>query len=296
MARISDLETLKKKLNIGKIECQMVWALDNQNGLKGNPLRAFETCLKTICSFEKYKVGRKSYYSIQEIYSVNKTREHRNKVALVGNTNKANKLCIEKDSAVEFVCALLMNKIQYINEHDYRTHISISGWARACGLSSEDEFVQNRLRNLVDKSIEKLQRFEFINVDVKFMACLYGEHMFIREDDFNNYKEKSKICFKNSVGEEISKRYKSYYQFYSLYKWKDREAINKKYWELMNTGIEYVYKVYRLTLNLKDEQLENKYFIRLGEVLWGYIEDNGFEEISINEKIDDFIRNLEQGK
>ena len=75
MAKISDIEAIRKKLVLGEIECKSVWELDNQKKLKGNPLKAFETCLKRICRFEKFKIGRCSYYDIIEIYDVIKERE-----------------------------------------------------------------------------------------------------------------------------------------------------------------------------------------------------------------------------
>lgn len=65
-----------------------------------------------------------------------------------------------------------------------------------------------------------------------------GEHIPITKVEFNEYKEKNKCCFKKSVGENISSRYKSYYQFQKLYKWHDKYLLEEKYWKLMNTEIE----------------------------------------------------------
>lgn len=293
MGKISDIEAIRKKLVIGEIECKLVWELDNQKKLKGNPLKAFETCLKRICRFEKFKSGRFSYYNIIEIYDVIKEREHKNKKALIGNKNKLNKIYFEKGSHVEFVAALIINKIDYFYNKGERGYKSISAWAKIFGLITEDECVQNRIRNLVEISIKKLQKLDFIEIDIKYMACVDNQHGYISEDEFNKYREQSNKCFKEAVGDIISSKYRSYYQFQKLYTWKDKYILNEVYWRLMNSDIEYVYKVYKIIPKFKVEYLECKKYNRLLEVIWGESHDYIFEEKSINDKIHEFILKLE---
>lgn len=292
MGKISDIEAVRKKLVIGEIECKLVWELDNQKKLKGNPLKAFETCLKRTCRFKKFKSGRCSYYDIIEIYDVIKEREHKNKEALLGNKNKLNKICFEKGSDVEFVSALIINKIDYFYNMGERGYKSISAWAKAFGLITEDECVQNRIRNLVEISLKKLQKLDFIEVDIKYMACVDNQHGYISEDEFNKYREQSNKCFKEAVGDIISSKYRSYYQFQKLYTWKDKYILNEVYWRLMNTDIEYVYKVYKIIPKFKMEYLECKKYNRLLEVIWVESHDYIFEETSINDKIYEFILKL----
>lgn len=293
MAKISDIEAIRKKLVLGEIECKSVWELDNQKKLKGNPLKAFETCLKRICRFEKFKIGRCSYYDIIEIYDVIKEREHKNKEALLGNKNKLNKICFEKGSNVEFVAALIMNKIDYFYNMGERGYKSIGAWAKAFGLITEDERVQNRIRNLVEISLKKLQKLDFIEVDIKYMACVSNQHGYISEDEFNKYREQSNKCFKEAVGDRISSKYRSYYQFQKLYTWKDKYILEEVYWRLMNTQIEYVYKVYKISPKFKMEYLECEKYSRLLDVIWGESDYPMIENTSINDKICEFLFKLE---
>lgn len=293
MARISDIEVLKEKLVIGHIECKELWKLDKQEKLKGNSLKAFETCLKRVCKFDKYKVGRNSYYNITEIYDDIKEREHKNKMALIGNKNKKDKICFEKGSDVEFVSALLMNKIEYFYSKGECGYKSISSWAKVCGLHSDNEFVQNRLRNLVEVSLRKLEKLKFLEIDVQFIACIDNQHIYISEDVFSEYREKSKKCFKNAVGENISSRYRSFYQFEKLYKWKDKSILKEDYWRLMNTNIEYVYRVYKIKPIFSFDYLEDKRYLRLIDVIFGDDNEYLFESVSINESINQFIEDIE---
>lgn len=111
-------------------------------------------------------------------------------------------------SDVEFVAALIMNKSKYFYNCEDKNFKSISAWSKICGLISEDEFVQNKLRNLVETAMKKLHKLEFVKVDINFMKCMNNEHSSITQIEFNEYKEKSNSCFKKSVGDEISSRYR----------------------------------------------------------------------------------------
>jgi len=296
VGKISDIKIFKNKIKIGKIEGKLLWELDNQKNLKGNPLKAFETCLKRICSFEKYKIGRNSYYNIIQIYDEIKEREHKNKISLIGNKNRINKIGFEMGSNVEFVAGVLMNKAEYFYNCGDTGFKSISTWVKVCGLISENEFIQNRLRNLVETAIKKLHKLEFVEANIAFMKCENGEHIPITEVEFNEYREKSNFCFKKSVGEKISNRYKSYYQFQKLYKWYDKYLLQNKYWKLMNTEIEYVYKVYKLTPIFKIEHIECKQFNRLLDVVFGDCDEDLLDNTTINENITEFVRSLEEDR
>lgn len=297
MARISNIESVRIQLNIGHIECRKVWALDNQYKLKGNSLKAFETCLNTICNFDKYKEGKLSYYHIKEIYDEALPREHKNKIALIGNKNKLDKICFEEGSDVLFVSALLLNKVDYFNHRGDNGYYSISSWVRMCGLKSENEKVQNRIRNLVEYSINKLSKLGFISVNIQYMECRNGIHSYITKDDFQEYRDKSKLCFISVVNDDIRRRYRSYSQFHSLYKWSDKYLIEDRYWKAMNTDIEYVYRVYKIDIIFKPEFIEDKNYNKLLDTIWGSSEEYMIGGgITINERINEFLWRLESGQ
>ena len=88
MGKIKDIDSLKSQLVLGEVKCRDLWSIDKQSNLKGNPLKAFERSLETICKFYKTKKGRVTYYCIEEIYEINLKRKHKNSVMMLNNKNK----------------------------------------------------------------------------------------------------------------------------------------------------------------------------------------------------------------
>lgn len=78
---------------------------------------------------------------------------------------------------MEFVSALLMNKIDYFYSQGECGYKAISSWAKVCGLYSDNEFVQNRLRNLVEVSLRKLVKLKYLEIDSQFIACIDNQHI-----------------------------------------------------------------------------------------------------------------------
>lgn len=61
----------------------------------------------------------------------------------------------------------------------------------------------------------------------------------------------------------------------------------------MNTQIEYVYKVYKISPKFKMEYLECEKYNRLLDVIWGESDYPVIENTSINDKICEFLFKLE---
>ena len=292
MSKIKDLKKIKENLKIGEVACSDIWELDNQYSLNGNPLKAFETSLRTICNFDKTKIGRKTYYIINDIYKEIKPIEHGNKTALKGNSNKKGKRGFKKYSDVGFVASVLMNKIEYYKEPQTT---SISGGKRICQLHStyKDEEVDMRLYMLVKRAIDLLERLGFIEVQEQYMACVNNEHCCINAETYENYKEKSNSCLKEVLGDETFKRYKNYYVFDKFYKRYDKEILKDRYRELMNSNIEYTYVTYKLTDIRTIDIIYNKEYSKLLDLLFGD-ETQVPEEETIAERKNAFIEDLEE--
>lgn len=291
MGKIKDIDNFKSQLVLGEVKCSYLWNIDGQSNLKGNPLKAFESSLDTICSFQKIKKGRVTYYCVEEIYEVNLERKHKNSIAMLNNRNKSGKIGFKEDSNVEFVAAVLINKVEYFTAKGDKSFKSISSWAKICGFTSRYEKVNNLLRNMVDRAIIKLEKLGFIGVETKYMAGKFnGVHTEVSKEFFEEYKKRSREAFKKVVGEEMYKQYKSFFMFTTYYKYYDKLKLEMAYWNEMNTNIKYVYRCYKLKFKITISDIENKIYMRLLDVLF---EEDHFGEYNINECIYNFIKSLE---
>lgn len=295
MSKIRNLKEVKERLEIGEIECSYVWSLDGQVKLKGNPLRAFERSLRMICNFEKTKKGRKTYYIIKEIYREDLEREHNNKSALKGNLNRKGKIGFKKNSNVEFVAAVLVNKIEYFECNYDKGYRTVSQWINACGLSSSNERVNERIRGMMNRAIEKLIKLQVIGGKVEYKACIDDEYIIISQKEYERYTEKSRKCLMEVLGEKLYKKYKCYYMFDLYYKHSDKEELKKKYWEIMNEKIQFVYKTYRLYDNLGINKDKNQIYNRLLDVIFGEESEELFiSGETIKDKVQAFVKDLEE--
>lgn len=109
------------------------------------------------------------------------------------------------------------------------------------------------------------------------------------------FRERSRESFKNAVGEELYKRYKSFFMFTTKCKlsYLQQTALEVKYWNCMNTDIKFVYRRYRISDNTTIQDINNEIYLRLVDVLFN-IDNYPFEdEALISDKISDFVVNLE---
>lgn len=291
MSKISNIKVVKENLELGVIECSYVWSLDGQSKLKGNPLKAFEKSLKTICNFEKTKKGRKTYYLIKDIYEENLPREHKNKSALKGNINRKGIISFKRDSNVEFVAAVLLNKVEYFTRCGDINFRSISSWMRVCGLESTEDKVNERINYMMNRAIEKLYKLNMIGVEVKYKAFVNNKFINISQSEFEKYTDKSRELLKKALGDDLYKVYRSYYQFRKYYKHLNKKELDNYYWKLMDCDIEFVYKEYRLYDILECEKSENEVYLRLLDVVFG---EHYFEDEKVIDRIEEFIDVLGQ--
>lgn len=143
----------------------------------------------------------------------------------------------------------------------------------------------------------KLFKLGFILVDIQYMECRNGIHSYIIRDDFQEYRDKSKLWFVSVVNDGIRRRYRNYSQFHSLYEWNDKYLIEDRYWKAMNTDIEYVYRVYKFKTIFKTEFIEDINYNKLLDVIFITSEEYIiWESTSINERINEFLLRLEFGQ
>lgn len=116
------------------------------------------------------------------------------------------------------------------------------------------------------------------------MECSFnGVHREISKEFFEDYRDKSRKAFKKVVGEELYKKYKSFFIFTNKCKCPEKFELEEQYWKEMNTKIEYVYRRYRLSNKITINDIENKVCMRLLDVL--FQEDDLLGEYNINDSI-----------
>lgn len=295
MGKIKDLEKVKEYLVCGQMKCSDVWAVDGQEKLKGDPLKAFERDLETICSFSKSKIGRSTYYQIKEIFAVTKEKLHGNKISMIGNTNKLNKLTYAQGSDSEFIAAVIINKLEYLERYKDESFKSLYTWMKVLGMNTKKKNVELNIKQAIGRNFIKLNKLGLIDLEIKFNTVIEYENRKlvkeISEEEYKEYNKKSKEAFKEAVGDITAGFYKNVYNFCENYDWQNKNDLLEVYWFLMNTNMICVFKTYKVTLVNCIERIENPIYIRLHEVIFDYD-----YEVNIQSLIRKFVYRLEKNE
>lgn len=290
MGKIRDLVKVKEYLVCGQMKCSDVWAVDGQEKLKGNTLKAFERDLETICSFSKSTIGRSSYYHIEEIFAVAKEKFHGNKISMVGNTNKVNKLTYAQGSDSEFIAAVIINKLEYFEKNKDESYKTVGMYSNYFGFKSEDKKINTLIKQNVERNLVKLHKLGLIELNVQYHAVVKENFINITEEEYKKHNKKSKEVFREVVGDMKADYYKCFYRFIEEYDWQDKEDLLNVYRTLMETNVEYVFKTYKAKMIDNTLRIYNPVYKRLSEVLYNG-ELNGK---SIGDQINKFIEKLEK--